>query len=227
MTDRSENLSGVTHEDIVLARRLAIGSIAILLAERRHAQQELEKTKAQMAQTETQLAEARADSYDRLTGLPLPSLVSRYANEMFLHIGGDRLIDPIGAVGTQTDIVGFKEINQKLKWEGGNSFIRTKSDFLRVIVRDTDLLARWGGDEFVILSPIFRESSAEEVIGFLDERLSKIPQSANFAKQIRWNHTPWNQGDDLESMLARIDITTDEGKAKAKTSMINPLYSVG
>lgn len=226
MNDGSENLSGVTHEDIVLARRLAFGSLAILVARGRQAQHELEKTRAQMAQTETKLAEARKDSYDRLTGFPLPSLACRYANEIFLHIGGERVIDPIGAVCTQTDIVGFKEINSKLKREGGDDFIKTKANFLKAKIRDTDLTSRWGGDEFIILSPVFRGSSAEEVVEIIDNILCEIPQSPDFAKQIRWGHSVWKQGDDLEAMLSRIDITTDEGKAIAKESTINQLYAI-
>lgn len=187
---------------------------------------ELAETKRELGETALRLAEVRADSFDKLTSLPLPSLATRVANEMFLHVGGDRSIDPIGVVCTQTDIEKFKEINAAVNRDGGDKYIISKGAFLKSIVRDTDILSRWGGDEFVIVSPVFPGSSVEQVIEELDKRLYAIPQSPKFAKRIRWDHAIWVQGDDLDSILDRIDITTDEGKARAKESAVNQLYSL-
>ena len=226
MINRGEDLSEVTHEDIVLARRLSFSSMAMLLADRRKAKAELDNVKAQLAESELQLAKARADSYDKLTALPSRSLASRMANEMFLRIGGERSIDPIGAVCTQTDIEKFKEINRNKGYAGGDKYIASKGAFLKIIARDTDILTRWGGDEFVIVSPVFPGSSVDQVIENLDLRLSNIPQSPDFPGRIRWDHSTWAQGDDLDSMVARIDITTDAGKARANTSIVNQLYSI-
>jgi diguanylate cyclase (GGDEF)-like protein len=226
MIERNGDNPGITHEDIALARTLPYSALAGYIARGRQVENELELVRGKLAETELKLAEAQADSYDQLTGLPSRSLASREANRLFTRIGGDRLIDPISAVCTQTDIVDFKKINADHGFNGGDSFILEKANFLKGYVRDTDILSRWAGDEFVILSPVFRGSSVEQVIRELDKRLTNIPNSPRFAEQIRWDHSVWQQGDDLDAMLSRIDITTDEGKAKAKVSRINQQYSI-
>jgi diguanylate cyclase (GGDEF)-like protein len=102
--------------------------------------------------TERKLAEARITHlarYDSLTGLP---------NRAHLR---ERMEDTLAAAGSQpvavmfVDLDQFKQVNDTLGHPRGDLLLKLVADRLRRIVRSTDLVARFGGDEFVIVqSPL-------------------------------------------------------------------------
>ena len=67
------------------------------------------------------------------------------------------------------DIDGFKGINDSFGHQVGDTVLRSLAVYLQRAVRETDLLARYGGDEFAIILP---ETKAEEAV-VLAERLKK------------------------------------------------------
>jgi diguanylate cyclase (GGDEF)-like protein len=107
--------------------------------------------------TERRLAEARISHlarYDALTGLP---------NRIHLR---ERMEDTLAAAGSQpvavmfVDLDQFKQVNDTLGHPRGDLLLRLVAERLRRIVRSSDIVARFGGDEFVIVqSPL---SNAEE-----------------------------------------------------------------
>jgi diguanylate cyclase (GGDEF)-like protein len=58
----------------------------------------------------------------------------------------------------------FKEINDELGYEAGDAILVQTAASVRVCLRDSDTIARWGGDEFVvILEDVSLESDAQTV----------------------------------------------------------------
>lgn len=51
------------------------------------------------------------------------------------------------------DVDRFKEMNDALGHVGGDDVLRAVAQAIRLSVRDVDLAARWGGDEFCVLLP--------------------------------------------------------------------------
>lgn len=58
------------------------------------------------------------------------------------------------------DIDGFKDINTTYGHPGGDAILRQVGDFLRDITRESDIICRWGGEEFIV---IFQNTTSEEV----------------------------------------------------------------
>ncbi len=78
------------------------------------------------------------------------------------------------------DVDDFKAINDTFGHVTGDRMLRSIADILRVSVRESDILARFGGDEFVIIMPIAKESD-----GFkLAERIQKLVAKWNVKESI-------------------------------------------
>lgn len=58
------------------------------------------------------------------------------------------------------DLDNFKQINDLHGHKTGDQFLIDVGNILRVNLRETDMLARWGGDEFVVLLPVSQDPEA-------------------------------------------------------------------
>jgi two-component system cell cycle response regulator len=71
------------------------------------------------------------------------------------------------------DIDFFKSINDTYGHKAGDSVLRELSVILRKNVRDTDTVARWGGEEFIVLLPHTDTDGGYVVASSLLERISR------------------------------------------------------
>jgi diguanylate cyclase (GGDEF)-like protein len=107
---------------------------------------------------------------------PLTALPNRRAFERQLQGAlGRRAADRDLAV-LILDLDGFKEVNDRLGHVAGDAVLREVAGRLRAAVRGGDLVARWGGDEFVILCSMVRGDAVPEVARKL-ARLIAVPVS--------------------------------------------------
>jgi diguanylate cyclase (GGDEF)-like protein/PAS domain S-box-containing protein len=105
--------------------------------------------------------------HDPLTGLPNRTL---FLNRL-AHVFAKRDVTSSSAAVMFLDIDNFKLINDSLGHEAGDRLLRAVAPRLAEVVRPTDTVARFGGDEFVVL--------CEEVVDGRDalqvaERLQQV-----------------------------------------------------
>jgi diguanylate cyclase (GGDEF)-like protein len=92
------------------------------------------------------MLERRATT-DELTGLVNRREFERITEEELL--AADRFNN--GVCLMLIDLNGFKQINDTLGHQVGDLVLQAAAERLRQAVRDTDVVGRWGGDEFVML----------------------------------------------------------------------------
>jgi diguanylate cyclase (GGDEF)-like protein len=72
------------------------------------------------------------------------------------------------------DIDHFKQLNDTYGHDAGDKALRLFSDVLRASLRPDDLIARWGGEEFVIVLPDSVDAKALGVLDRIRERLQEM-----------------------------------------------------
>ncbi len=109
---------------------------------------------------------------DSLTGLPNHrSFEDRLAAEFHR---ARRYDSPLSLI--MIDLDEFKGVNDNFGHQGGNRFLRSIAKLLRENVRQSDFVARFGGDEFVIVLPETEEIEAVTV----GEKLRRKAEESSF-----------------------------------------------
>ena len=152
------------------------------------------------------LAETQAQLDHQATYDPLTDVLNRN--------GLERAIPSVSATALRAgeqvlvwfvDVRGLKRANDENGHAFGDALIRATADALRESVRANDLIARWGGDEFVVIGE-GASGSAEE----LDSRVNAILAVAN-ADSGDWHRAVTvgfasGPGDaDVAALIARAD----------------------
>lgn len=79
------------------------------------------------------------------------------------------------------DIDFFKRVNDELGHDVGDIVLKELSSLLSKSIRTTDILGRWGGEEFIVVSPELNLFEAEK----LAEKLRKAVESYSFVNKLK------------------------------------------
>jgi diguanylate cyclase (GGDEF)-like protein len=104
---------------------------------------------------------------DQLTGLSNRPFSTRALDRMLA--GAEASGEPVGLA--VVDIDHFKRINDRFGHAAGDRVLRGVADVLRAAFRTEDIVARWGGEEFVVG---MCGTSAEAVAGRVGEALQQL-----------------------------------------------------
>jgi diguanylate cyclase (GGDEF)-like protein len=121
------------------------------------------------------------------------------------------------------DINEFKEINDQYGHAAGDLAIRHISQLLTNTMRESDFLARIGGDEFAVIMYYANEEAARKRGAKIADKLQKTPFIFN-GKPIHvtaaYGCYAIRSGDDAESALAAADMSmyVDKRRTKARVS---------
>jgi diguanylate cyclase (GGDEF)-like protein len=142
---------------------VVLGSVSIFDAKARDfTPDDLEVLRLQAALASSVLGLRRSARTDVLTGLPnrasYVERLTRALRRLERHPGGVAVM--------YLDIDGFKGINDELGHEVGDQVLRELARRLDAVMRPSDTLARFGGDEFVVLcSDLERAGAAAALAG--------------------------------------------------------------
>jgi diguanylate cyclase (GGDEF)-like protein len=157
------------------AQLRAQSQLFVTRAEAQHAQWLAEQARADAQQQRQRAAEAALDAEcDPLTGLGNRRHLERRCAELLP--AAQREGQPLALV--LIDIDHFKPINDRLGHATGDRVLVAMAQLLRENMRAGDVLARHGGEEFVVVLPGMDDDRAHEVCERLRERAAAHPWAA-------------------------------------------------
>ena len=110
------------------------------------------------------------------------------------------------------DIDGFKAINDSLGHKRGDDVLKAVAEALRVAFRETDLIARVGGDEFCVAAESPTEPAV--LVQRLDEAIAAAGEELGLPVTLSYGTvaTDWRGLDDPDELLTRADMLMYEAK---------------
>jgi diguanylate cyclase (GGDEF)-like protein/PAS domain S-box-containing protein len=177
----------------------AVQSIVREVTERKKAEQNLEK----MASSD-----------------PLTSLFNRRRFSEFLEHEVDRTKRYKSALSIiMLDIDHFKAINDRFGHQEGDGVLQALSTRLKDVIRESDIIARWGGEEFMILAVNTDLQNAQTIAEKIraDIENQQFPNVTTFT--ISAGVTQFKDGDDPASLIERVDQALYQAKNNGRNQV--------
>jgi diguanylate cyclase (GGDEF)-like protein len=188
----------------------AVSALAIRMA----------RLRARLEQQRSELAAAlqriqRLATHDELTGLTnRRAATERMREELALHARLPAAVQPLLSV-VLIDIDHFKRVNDELGHAAGDEVLRRFAAAGQSVLRTGELLARWGGEEFLLLMPAASGEQAAAAALRLREQLRRQcfddlqpGLAVNFSAGV----AECRRGDELDAAIARADAALYEAK---------------
>jgi len=165
--------------------------------------------------------------HDALTGL----YNRRFFEEELHRIDVARNL-PISII--MGDANGLKITNDIFGHAYGDMLLRKISEAIRKECRNEDIIARWGGDEFVVLLPKTNEAEACQIKERIEEALTRQEIRAIKASAAFGCDTKKDMGESIIEVLDRAEgkmyrnktLARDDFKIKTTESIINKLHEI-
>jgi diguanylate cyclase (GGDEF)-like protein/PAS domain S-box-containing protein len=114
------------------------------------------------------------------------------------------------------DIDNFKRINDRYGHLAGDGVLKDTADFVKGHIRKIDYIVRWGGEEFVIITPEIGLKSART----LAERIRKSVEAYKFKNvdgvTLSFGVTEFKKGDSVDRVVKRADDAMYRAKSKGR-----------
>ena len=114
------------------------------------------------------------------------------------------------------DIDDFKPINDRHGHGVGDQTLMSVVESLEACVRPGDLLARWGGDEFVVVLPKSTLESAKNLAERIRQSMSEVPTVGDFKITLSLGVVERHAGEGPDALMARADQALYRSKAAGK-----------
>jgi diguanylate cyclase (GGDEF)-like protein len=121
------------------------------------------------------------------------------------------------------DIDGFKTINDSFGYTAGDKALKIIARTIKKELIDTDTVARFGGEEFIILLPERQDSDCFNLIKAIQEQVSKLPfkfRDQNLTITLSAASTAFKESDTPEELLERLNLFLKEGKTIGTNQLV-------
>lgn len=157
---------------------------------------------------------------DDLTGLPNRSAGS-YELENCQRIA-ERQGVPYALIMCDVDL--FKQVNDQFGHEAGDQVLQQIAKVLRSTVRSSEHVARWGGEEFLIIVPGVGLQAALELAERLRRSIASHSYAAAGTITMSFGVGGWQAGEGSAQLLRRTDMALYRAKSSGRNQVQRARY---
>lgn len=117
------------------------------------------------------------------------------------------------------DIDNFKVINDQYGHKTGDLVLTNLVSLMHKMIRESDIMARWGGEEFVIIFPESTLSDTVKKAEMLRETVAEHVFASNLHITCSFGVTTYLQGDTQDNVFIRCDQALYDAKNRGKNKV--------
>lgn len=110
------------------------------------------------------------------------------------------------------DVDFFKEVNDQHGHTGGDAVLKALAEFLKTHIRASDILGRWGGEEFMIICPETDQNGAHKLAEHMRENIQNHRFDYAHALTCSFGVSSMRPGDSGSSLISRADMALYKAK---------------
>ncbi|WP_299427903.1 GGDEF domain-containing protein [uncultured Meiothermus sp.] len=124
--------------------------------------------------------------------------------------------DKAGFAVLLIDLDHFKRINDLYGHSVGDQVLREVASLLQGVLRQDQTLARWGGEEFMVLAPKTSMLQAQEIARDIAESLARTKVVGQFEVSASIGLAAYRDGDSSDAVVRRADAAMYRAKASGR-----------
>lgn len=118
------------------------------------------------------------------------------------------------------DIDHFKQVNDTFGHDAGDAVLKNLTAIVKRNIRVGDVVARWGGEEFMILMPQSDASAAADAAEKLRQEIARHPFERIGNLTVSFGVTAFTPQDDSNTLLKRVDDALYQAKENGRNQMV-------
>ena len=148
---------------------LALSSVGLMIHQMHRLRRQAQERQQELAEALERIRELA--THDELTGL-----INRRRMLEIMHTEKHRSVrSGRGFCLAMIDIDHFKRVNDRLGHVAGDEVLSEVASVIAAGLRETDIVARWGGEEFLVMFTDTDEDAAERVLQRIQGTLTQTP----------------------------------------------------
>ncbi|MBT3168863.1 MAG: diguanylate cyclase [Candidatus Cloacimonetes bacterium] len=122
------------------------------------------------------------------------------------------------------DLDNFKNINDEFGHDAGDFVLKEIAKIMLRVIRETDAIGRWGGEEFILVLPetncIIGRHILERIRRIIDETIFEF-KGSKMRMTITFGFCEYDTEGDVENCIKKADIALYKGKKSTKNCVVS------